>query len=129
MVPVHSQTDGENQMKEYRQSAKMLRAMAHPGRLQILEALVHGPACVCELIVKTGRHQACISQHLMLLRQTGLVKRTRIGLNMRYDIATESVRKILMCVLQDSNILTQAESTMIEKREVFEAMANEPITG
>lgn len=89
-------------MKEYRQQAKILRAMAHPLRLQILEALAGGPACVCELIALTGRRQACISQHLMLLRQTGLVKRTRIGLNMRYELATKSARNLLESVLQDS---------------------------
>jgi len=101
-------------------------------RLQILEILMGGPACVCELIDRTGRHQAFISQHLMLLRQTGLVKRTRIGLNMRYEIATESVKKILMCVMQeqrDTSIQTQSERTMLEKREMSDVIAKEPIAG
>ncbi len=88
-------------MSKYRQQAKILRALAHPMRLQILEALARGPACVCELIAVTGRRQACISQHLMLLRQTGLVKRTRMGLNMRYELATEATRDMLQCILQD----------------------------
>jgi ArsR family transcriptional regulator len=118
MVPVHSQTDGENQMKEYRQSAKMLRAMAHPVRLQILEALVHGPACVCELIVKTGRRQACISQHLMLLRQTGLVKRTRMGLNMRYELASETTTNLLKALFKDDQhecLLIQSQTLLLEE--------------
>lgn len=89
-------------MKEYRQQAKILRAMARPLRLQILAALARGPACVCELIAITGRRQAYISQHLILLRQTGLVKRTRMGLNMRYELATESARNLLESILQDS---------------------------
>lgn len=88
-------------MKEYRKQAKILRALAHPMRLQILESLARGPACVCELITVTGRRQACISQHLMLLRQIGLVKRTRMGLNMRYELATESTKDMLQCILQD----------------------------
>jgi ArsR family transcriptional regulator len=118
MVSARSQTDGENQMKEYRQSAKKLRAMAHPVRLQILEALVHGPACVCELIVKTGRRQACISQHLMLLRQTGLVTRTRVGLNMRYELASETTTNLLKALFKDDQHecpLIQSQTLLLEE--------------
>ena len=75
-------------MKDYAQTAKILRAIAHPVRLQILEVLLDEPACVCELIVKTGKRQACISQHLMFLRHFGLVKRTRMRQNMLYEVAT-----------------------------------------
>ncbi|MBN2115485.1 MAG: helix-turn-helix transcriptional regulator [Anaerolineales bacterium] len=88
-------------MKEYRQQARILRALAHPMRLQILDSLARGPACVCELITVTGRRQAYISQHLMVLRQTGMVKSTRLGLNMRYELATESTKDMLQCILQD----------------------------
>lgn len=51
-----------DQMKEYRKQAKILRALAHPMRLQILDALARGPACVCELITVTGGRPTCISQ-------------------------------------------------------------------
>ena len=119
-------------MKEYRQVAKMLRTMAHPVRLQILEALVSGPACVCELIVKTGRRQACISQHLMLLRQTGLVKRTRLGLNMRYELTSESTGSLLKCIFQDAqpnNLLSQSQIMMLDKQPKHDAKVNRPIAG
>jgi DNA-binding transcriptional ArsR family regulator len=87
-------------MSIYIQQAKVLRAMGHPVRLQIMETLANGPACVCELIMKTGQRQACISQHLMLLRRTGLVKRTRMGLNMNYELATGLARDILKDVIE-----------------------------
>lgn len=108
----------------------MLRAMAHPVRLQILEALVHGPACVCELIFKTGRRQACISQHLMLLRQTGLVKRTRMGLNMRYEITSESITNMLNCIFQDdqhSGLLTQSQTMLLEEHVKHDVNEIQPI--
>jgi len=132
MVSVRSQTDGENQMKEYSQKAKMLRAMAHPVRLQILEALVQGPACVCELIVKTGRRQACISQHLMLLRQTGLVKRTRVGLNMRYELTGDSTTNLLKALFQDDQhdcLLIQSQTLLLEESVTPEMIENQLIPG
>ena len=119
-------------MKEYRQKAKMLRAMAHPVRLQILEALVFGPACVCELILKTGRRQACISQHLMLLRQTGLVKRTRIGLNMRYELSSESTTNLLRSLIQDDEhncLLLQSQTLLLEDSGAHEVKESQLIPG
>ena len=74
-------------MSGYRKRAKILQAMSHPVRLQILEILADKPACVCDLIARTRRRQAYISQHLMLLRQTGMVKSTRLGLNIQYELA------------------------------------------
>lgn len=89
-------------MSEYQKRAKILQAMSHPVRLQILEILARGPACVCDLISRTRQRQAYVSQQLMLLRQTGIVKSTRLGLNIQYELAQpETTKNILKCVLQD----------------------------
>ena len=89
-------------MIEYRKRAKILQAMSHPVRLQILEILARGPACVCDLVGRTRQRQAYISQHLMLLRQMGLVKTTRLGVKIQYELAQpELTKNMLKCVLQD----------------------------
>ena len=89
-------------MIEYRKRAKILQAMSHPVRLEILEILARGPACVCDLIGRTKQRQAYISQHLMLLRQTGLVKTTRLGARIQYELAQPEITKnMLNCVLHD----------------------------
>ena len=132
MVLVHSKIDGEKQMNEYREKAKILRAMAHPVRLQILEALVYGPACVCELIFKTGRRQACISQHLMLLRQTGLVTRTRVGLNMRYELTNKAITNLLKSLFHDDQqdrLLIQSQTLLLEENVTAEVSEKQLIPG
>lgn len=73
-------------MKNYPKQAKVFQALAHPVRLQLLEALSHRPLCVCELVALTGRRQANISQHLTLLRQIGLVSCERTGWNVFYRV-------------------------------------------
>jgi ArsR family transcriptional regulator len=83
-------------MKEYRKQAKILQALAHPVRLQIMEFLTDGPAYVCDLIAWTGQRQAYISQNLMLLRQVGLVKFTRDGKNVRYELSRPEIIKKLL---------------------------------
>lgn len=91
-------------MIEYRKRAKILQAMSHPVRLEILEILARGPACVCDLMVWTRKRQAYISQHLMLLRQTGLVKSTSLGVTKQYELAQPEITKnVLKCVLQDQH--------------------------
>lgn len=95
-------------MKDYRKQAKILQAMSHPVRLQILEILAQGPVCVCDLIARTRQRQAYISQHLMLLRQTGMVKSTRMGINIQYELAQPAITKnILKCVLQNQQCENQ----------------------
>ncbi|MGE5461807.1 MAG: ArsR/SmtB family transcription factor [Syntrophothermus sp.] len=101
--------------KDYAQTAKILRTIAHPVRLQILEVLQDETACVCELMIKTGRRQACISQHFMFLRDSGPGKRTRMGQNMRYELAAESSRDFIKCLLQTHRASCQAP---LEKKEV-----------
>ncbi len=89
-------------MSDYRQHAKILQAIAHPVRLQILEILERGPACVCDLVLQTSRRQAYISQHLMLLRGSGLVTSVRFGNSMQYELVQPEITKnILKCVLQE----------------------------
>lgn len=89
-------------MIDRRKRVKVLQAMSHPVRLQILEILIKGPACVCDLMSQTQQRQSYISQHLMLLRQTGMVKTTRLGHNIQYELAQpEITQNLLNCILQD----------------------------
>ncbi len=55
-------------METYELQAKQLQALAHPARLRILELLSHGPVCVCDLVMMTGKRQPYISQQLAFLR-------------------------------------------------------------
>lgn len=70
------------------QVAKLMKALAHPVRLQILEALgEETEACVCHLERRLNQRQAYISQHLAKLREVGLVHDRRDGLNIYYALS------------------------------------------
>src|SRR3989304_8605298 len=74
-------------MDGYRCTADLLKAIAHPTRLRILEALAEGgEACVCHLESVLGQRQATISQQLARLRRDGLVTDRRQGLNVFYTL-------------------------------------------
>ena len=59
--------------------SNLLRNIGQPARLRILLAIGMGEACVCHLETLLGYRQAYISQHLMALRQAGLLDTRREG--------------------------------------------------
>jgi len=67
--------------------AQLLRTLAHPARLYILQLLRSGEVCVCHIQAVLGERQATISQHLMALRAANLVRTRKEGLRVFYRIA------------------------------------------
>jgi ArsR family transcriptional regulator len=63
----------------------------HPARLLILEILRDGEQCVCHIEAVLGYRQAYISQHLMVLREAGLVEDRRDGARIYYRVVKPEV--------------------------------------
>jgi len=72
----------------------LLRALGSPHRLAIVLELGHGPRCVHELVDELGISQSLASQHLRVLRTTGLVVGDRRGKETAYSLADEHVAHI-----------------------------------
>ena len=75
----------EEVQTNYQQEAALLKALAHPLRLQIYHSLLrtgcHNVSCMEQ---HTGMSQSCISQHLQKLRAAGLVSAERVGNEVHY---------------------------------------------
>jgi ArsR family transcriptional regulator, arsenate/arsenite/antimonite-responsive transcriptional repressor len=69
------------------EAVRFFQALADPVRLRIVRLLLVRPLCVCELTFVLKAEQSRISHHLMILRDTGLVKGARQGRWMIYRIA------------------------------------------
>jgi ArsR family transcriptional regulator len=72
--------------------------MAHPSRLLMLERLVEGECCVCDLQALVGADMSTVSKHLALLRRAGLVEDRREGLKVFYELRVPCVMTFLDCV-------------------------------
>ncbi len=67
--------------------AVMMKALAHPARIAIIQILVKTNACICgDLVEELGLAQATISQHLKELKNAGLIKGTIEGTSVCYCI-------------------------------------------
>lgn len=81
--------------------AEVLKAMAHPVRLCILQGLVGGEERnVGELQCSLGAPQSTVSQHLAKLRQAGLLSARRQGPEVYYRLATPLVRRVLRALAE-----------------------------
>jgi ArsR family transcriptional regulator, zinc-responsive transcriptional repressor len=75
-------------------AAELLRALGAPHRLAIVIELADAPRCVHELVDMLGISQSLASQHLRVLRTTGLITGTRRGKETVYALADEHVAHI-----------------------------------
>lgn len=67
--------------------AQMMKALAHPARIAIIQRLVKNNACICgDLVEELGLAQATISQHLKELKNAGLIKGNTEGASVCYSI-------------------------------------------
>lgn len=79
--------------------ADLLKAMAHPARLKILNMLRQGEICVCHIENALGKRQPYISQQLMVLRDAGVVESRKDGLQVYYRIHDPRVLHLLDAAL------------------------------
>jgi DNA-binding transcriptional ArsR family regulator len=82
-----------------RQAAEMLKMLAHPDRLRIVDALnTAGELPVGEITAYLGIAQSATSQHLNHMRRIGLLKTERRGKEVWYSIADERPIALLNCI-------------------------------
>jgi DNA-binding transcriptional ArsR family regulator len=83
----------------YRKAAQRYSLLSHPARLQILDELRRGEACVCHLQAVLGRPQAYVSQQLRVLREADVVTDRKDGLLVYYRLDDRHVERLLEEVL------------------------------
>jgi ArsR family transcriptional regulator, arsenate/arsenite/antimonite-responsive transcriptional repressor len=72
----------------------LLKAMADPLRLQVLEALGGGERCVCELTSELGLAQSKLSFHLKVLREAGLIEARDECRWVYYSLRTDAIEQL-----------------------------------
>lgn len=77
--------------EEQNRLATLLKAVAHPARIAILQHLLKAKACICgDLVDELGLAQPTISQHLKELKNVGLIKGTIEGTSVCYCIDSKA---------------------------------------
>jgi len=82
-------------MDHYARSAQLIKLLAHPARLAILDLLRDGEVCVCHLEAALNQRQAYISQQLSLLRDAGVVQDRREGWRIYYRVMQPQIFEVI----------------------------------
>ena len=82
----------------YEARAKVVKAMAHPTRLFIVDELSKSERCVCELRDMIGVDISTVSKHLSVLKQAGIVEDDKRGLQVWYNLRVPCILKFFGCV-------------------------------
>ena len=85
----------EGTVSRLEREAEILKALAHPTRLAILETLSLAEECVCHLSYRLAKPQPYISKQLAELREVGLVIDRREGMRTFYRLADKRIETLL----------------------------------
>lgn len=88
-------TKSEIYTEKQNKLATMLKALAHPARIAIIQHLVKSDECICsDLVEELGLAQATISQHLKELKNIGIIKGCVEGASVSYCIDEKVWRQL-----------------------------------
>jgi DNA-binding transcriptional ArsR family regulator len=79
-------------------AALIFKAMGHPSRLILLDALKSGERCVCELGELVPGELSTASRHLALLKNAGLITDRRQGQKIYYRLTMGCVSEFVACI-------------------------------
>ena len=87
-----------NDQELYKRKAQIIKAMAHPSRLAMMDAMAEGEKCVCELQVIVGSDMSTVSRHLAVLKNAGIVSDRKDGLQVFYSLRAPCILNFFGCV-------------------------------
>lgn len=86
------------------EAAKVLRALAHPIRIGIIQVLEQGPLCVSDLVERLECSQSMMSQQLRILEEKGLISTRKQGVCKICELRNPDVLKMMGCVANHLNV-------------------------
>jgi predicted transcriptional regulator len=95
----------DSNYNKYNEEAEMLKALAHPVRLCIVNGLLNKGTCNVTFMQNClDMPQSTVSQHLQKLRVAGIVKGQRIGTEISYSVNNPKVAKIVAILNSQENV-------------------------
>ncbi len=85
-------------LDKYKNRSEIIKALAHPARLFMIDYLSDGEKCVCKFVEELKLDQSTVSKHLAVLKKAKLVECEKRGLNVYYKLKCPCVLNILDCI-------------------------------
>lgn len=78
--------------------AVLIKALAHPTRLWMVEKLSEGERCVCKFTEEIDSDFSTISKHLSILKQAGIVEDRKQGKQVFYKLKVPCILNFMNCI-------------------------------
>ncbi|MEJ2199883.1 MAG: metalloregulator ArsR/SmtB family transcription factor [Desulfuromonadaceae bacterium] len=88
--------------KSFDREAEILKVLGHPVRLKIVAGLMSQSCNVKKIWECLELPQATVSQHLALLKNKGIIEGRREGVEVYYQVISDSARKIVSALFEGS---------------------------
>lgn len=85
---------------KYEQMTVVMKAMAHPTRLYILDKLNEKEHCVCELQELIGADMSTVSKHLSVLKNAGIITNRKHNNQVFYSLLCPCVLDVYQCIIE-----------------------------
>jgi DNA-binding transcriptional ArsR family regulator len=82
----------------YERQAEVLKALAHPLRIAILDFLKDGEQCVCDIAKFVGSERSNVSKHLSVLVSCGVLECRKEGLKVIYSLKAKCIMDFFKCI-------------------------------
>jgi len=84
----------------YARKAEIIKAVAHPMRVAVVDFLKDGEKCVCDIAEHVGAERSNMSRHLAVMLKAGVVRSRKEGLMVYYELRTPCILNFLSCATQ-----------------------------
>jgi len=107
----------ENKKRFLAEQANIFKALGHPSRLIMAEALTRGPLCVCDLHKLVGGDLSTVSRHLAVMKEAGVVDDEKRGTNVFYSLSLDCLDTFLRCTgdVVRTRLLTRLKGVMPDR--------------
>ncbi len=96
--------------------AEILKALAQPTRLKILECLRNGEKCICEIVPVINGEQSNVSRHISLMQKSHLVTTRKDGVRVMVKVRDPKIFDIL------DQVSTILKNQMSEQRSLIRSL-------
>lgn len=84
-------------LRLYQVRSKVIKALAHPSRLYMVDKLSEGALCVNELTALVGSDASTVSRHLAVLKNAGIVQDEKRGASIYYSLRVQCILNFFKC--------------------------------
>lgn len=107
----------ENKKRFLAEQANIFKALGHPSRLIMAEALTRGPLCVCDLHKLVGGDLSTVSRHLAVMKEAGVVDDEKRSTNVFYSLSLGCLDTFLRCTgdVVRTRLLTRLKGVMPDR--------------